>query len=32
MTDIEALEAWVKGDTPREVPQEEREIDARAGG
>jgi 5'-nucleotidase len=32
MTDIEALEAWVKGGAPREVPQEEREVDARVGG
>jgi len=28
MADIDALEAWLKGDTPRPVPMEQRAIDA----
>ena len=28
ISDIDALEAWVKGDVPRAVPQEQRAIDA----
>lgn len=31
MSDIDALELWVKGDAPRAVPQEQREVDALAG-
>ncbi|OYX16519.1 MAG: bifunctional metallophosphatase/5'-nucleotidase [Sphingomonadales bacterium 32-67-7] len=30
VSDIDALELWVKGDTPRAVPQEQREVDALA--
>lgn len=32
MSDIDALEIWVKGEKPREVPQEQREVDVVTGG